>query len=190
MLRVRDSGSRVARRSQESSRRTIAAPATSAASLPKATARGRYFMPQSGAGISFSGATYLQAAADALRDLLGGLDRGIPEIQNAEHDLLAGEIAQHAEIDPGLRGFDRDLLGYAVRELRQEGIAMRLGRARHHRGIAEADVHHGRDRDAFERTVDRLHPVALGGLRIVAQPRLVELDHVGARLLQVARLLR
>jgi hypothetical protein len=41
-------------------------------------------------------------------------------------------------------------------------------------------MHHGRHRDAFERAVDRLDGEALGGVRIVAQPRLVELDDVGA----------
>ena len=39
-----------------SSRRTIAAPSASARNLPKATARGRYFMPQSGAATRRSGA--------------------------------------------------------------------------------------------------------------------------------------
>lgn len=42
---------------QESSFLTIAAPAASACSLPKATSRERYFMPQTGVGIRFSGAT-------------------------------------------------------------------------------------------------------------------------------------
>ena len=37
-----------------SSRRTIAAPAAKAFSFPNATSRGRYFIPQSGAGISRS----------------------------------------------------------------------------------------------------------------------------------------
>ena len=40
-----------------SSRRTMAAPATIACSLPNATSRGRYLSPQSGATISRSGAT-------------------------------------------------------------------------------------------------------------------------------------
>ncbi len=40
---------------QDNSRRTIAAPSASAFSLPKARSRGRYFMPQSGAGTSRSG---------------------------------------------------------------------------------------------------------------------------------------
>ena len=38
--------------------RTIAAPSASAFSFPNATSRAMYFMPQSGAGISRSAATY------------------------------------------------------------------------------------------------------------------------------------
>ena len=49
-----------------SSLRTMAAPSLSAFSLAKATSRGRYFMPQSGAGISLSAAHEFQAGADAL----------------------------------------------------------------------------------------------------------------------------
>lgn len=41
--------------------RTILAPWTNAHSLPKATSRGRYFMPQSGARIRRSGSTYCKA---------------------------------------------------------------------------------------------------------------------------------
>ena len=44
----------------------MAAPSLSALSLANATARGRYFMPQSGAGISLSAGDELQAGADAL----------------------------------------------------------------------------------------------------------------------------
>ena len=42
--------------------RTIAAPATIALSLPNATARGRYFMPQSGAAIELLGRAVLRPA--------------------------------------------------------------------------------------------------------------------------------
>ena len=38
-----------------------------------------------------------------------------------------------------------------------------------------------------QRAVDRLHRIAAGQIRIVAHPGLVELDHVGAGLLQVER---
>jgi hypothetical protein len=46
-------------------------------------------------------------------------------------------------------------------------------------------VHHGGHGDAFERTIDDPHGIALGGFRVVAQPGLVELDDIGARGLQV-----
>ena len=72
-----------------SSRRTIAAPAASARSFPKARSRGMYFMPQSGAGISRSAVDMLQAATDARGDLLGGLHLGAAEVEHAKHDLLA-----------------------------------------------------------------------------------------------------
>src|SRR5260221_14734544 len=42
-----------------------------------------------------------------------------------------------------------------------------------------------RHRDARQRPVDRLHRIAFCKLRIVAHPGLVELDNVGAGLLQV-----
>ena len=76
-----------------------------------------------------------------------------------------------------------------VGELRQEGIAGRLAEAGHHGGVAEAEMHHRRHGDALQRAVDHLDGVALGFLGIVAQPRLVELDHVGAGLDQLVRLL-
>src|SRR5438874_13389412 len=41
--------------------RTILAPSTNEQSLPKATSRGKYFMPQSGARIRRSGSTYCKA---------------------------------------------------------------------------------------------------------------------------------
>src|SRR5438874_4467525 len=49
-------------RNHESSLRTISAPLASAASLPNATSRARYFMPQSGATASFSAGTNSSAA--------------------------------------------------------------------------------------------------------------------------------
>ena len=75
-----------------------------------------------------------------------------------------------------------------VGELRQERVADRLGLARHQRGIAEAQMHDGRHLQALERAVDGLDRDALGGIGIVAQPRLVELDDVGAGGYQVVRL--
>ncbi len=56
-------------------------------------------------------------------------------------------------------------------------------------GIAEAEMHDRRHLDVLERAVDHLHGVALGLLGVVAQPRLVELDDVGASLDQLVRLL-
>ncbi len=50
--------------SQEISLRTIFAPSTSARSLPQATSRGMYFMPQSGAGMRFCGFFLYNTARD------------------------------------------------------------------------------------------------------------------------------
>src|SRR5262245_4604344 len=52
-----------------------------------------------------------EALANVRGDLFRRLDREIAEVENAEHDLLALEVPQHAEVELGLRGFDRDLLG-------------------------------------------------------------------------------
>src|SRR5207237_2939587 len=49
-------------RNHESSLRTISAPLASATSLPNATSRARYFLPQSGATASFSAGTNSSAA--------------------------------------------------------------------------------------------------------------------------------
>ena len=48
-------------------------------------------------------------------------------------------------------------------------------------------MHDRRRLEALERAVDRLDRDAFGGRRVLAQPRLVELDHVGAGLFEIAR---
>ena len=102
--------------------------------------------------------------------------------------FLPDKILQHAEIELRLRRLDRDLLGAGVGQFGEEGIAGGLGRAGHDGGIAEAEMHHRRHGDALQRAVDRLHRIAAGEIGIVAHPGLVELDHVGAGLLQIERL--
>ena len=129
-----------------------------------------------------------EAVADSIGDDRGRLDFGIAEIEHPEHDLLRRKILEHAEIEFGLRRLDRNLLGNGVVEFGEKGITRRLGRTRHDGGVAEAQMHHGRHGDALQRAVDGLHRVAFCQFRIVAHPGLVELDHVGAGLLQVQRL--
>ena len=130
--------------------RTFAAASAIAFSFPKAVARGMYFMPQSGAGTSRSAGDIFQPVADAVGD-----DRrhvsisGSPRSSTPSMIFFAGQILQHAEIELGLRRLDRDLLGLGVGQLGEEGIAGRLGRAGHHGGIAEAEMHHRRHGDAL-----------------------------------------
>ncbi len=73
-----------------------------------------------GGGEELVGRQVLQAGTDAVGDLLRRLDLGIVEVDHAQHHLLGREVLQHAEVELGLRRFDRDLLGNAVGELRQE----------------------------------------------------------------------
>ena len=89
-----------------------------------------------------------QAVADTPGDNIGGFDFRVAEVEHAEHDLLRGQILEHAEIELWLRRLDRNLVGRGVGQFRQKRIAGRFRRARHHRGIAETQMHHGRHRDA------------------------------------------
>ena len=147
----------------------------------------RYFIPQSGAGTSRSAGTYRSAPRIRCATRSGDFDLRVAEVDDAEHDGLAGKVGENAEVELRLRGLDRNLRGRAVGELREERIAGRLVPV-HDSRIAEAEVHDRRHRQPAERAVDRLDRDALRRVRVVAQPRLVELDHVGAGGLQVVRL--
>ena len=129
-----------------------------------------------------------QRGADPLRHDLGGLRRGVPEVDDADEQRLAGEIGQLPEVELGLRRLHRDLLGAAIGQLSQELIAVAVLGADDGR-VAEAHVHGGRRRQAGEGGVDGRHRDPAGRLGVVAQPRLVELDDVGARRLERAGLL-
>ena len=74
-----------------------------------------------------------------------------------DHDLLARQLGEHGAVEPGLRGFDRDLAAAATGELGQERVARRalVNDCR----VAEADVHRGRAVDAVERAVERLEAI-------------------------------
>ena len=98
-----------------SSRRTIAAPSASAFSLAKARARGRYFMPQSGAGISRSAAICRRPARMRPATSSAVSASAGRQVDHAEQDRLARQVRQHAEIEFRLRRLDRDLLRDAFR---------------------------------------------------------------------------
>src|SRR3977135_841142 len=91
-----------------------------------ASSRTTMAAPARGRGEEPLGRDVFQGAADALRHLLGRLDRLVREVDDAEHDGLAGELRERPEIELRLRGFDRDLLCRGISELRQERIAGRL----------------------------------------------------------------
>ena len=76
-----------------------------------------------------------------------------------------------------LGGLNRDLLGCAVSELREEGIAGRL--LVHDGGVAEAQMHRGCYSQSVQSPIDGLDGDALGGVRIGAQPGIIELDDIG-----------
>ena len=133
------------------------------------------------------GAYVLQAGADATRHHLRRLHRLVAQIDDAEDHALALQLGQHGEVDVGLRALDRDLFGRRSGQLGQERIALRL--VRHELGIAKAQVHGGLDLQAGERAIYGLDGKTARRLRVVAQPRLVELDHVGAGLLEGPHLL-
>ncbi len=168
-------------RTQDSSARTSAAPSASAFSFANAKSRGRYFMPQSGAGDQPFGRNVLQGRANAIRHHRRRFGRGIGQIDHAEHDLSSAQ---------GPSSTPRSSFGCAASmeiwsrrafgELGQERVADRL-LAGDDGGVAEAQMHDGGRRDAVERAVDRLDRDALRRGRDPAQPRLIELDDVGAR---------
>ena len=73
--------------------RRIFAAATIARSLPTAVSRGRYFMPQSGARITFSALMYGSARWIRAATISGRFDLGVGQVDAADHQLLAAELA-------------------------------------------------------------------------------------------------
>ena len=98
--------------------------------------------------------------------------------------VLLRQLFEHAEVEVGLGGFERDLRGGAVGELGKEGVAGRL--VAHEVAVAEADVHDRRAGDAGERPVDRLDAVARRLVGRGAHPGLVELHDIDPGRLQRA----
>jgi hypothetical protein len=68
---------------------------------------------------------------DAVRHDLRGFRGGLVEIDDAEQNLLAGEVLEHAQIELWLRRHDRDGAGDTIGELRQERVADGFRLARH-----------------------------------------------------------
>ena len=150
----------------------------------------RYFMPQSGAGISRSAGTRSRPLGSPAGDLLGGLDGRLAEIENAQDYGLARDRLQHAEVELRLCRLDRDLVDGAVGERLQEGIAplaLVVHQLARSRSTNEPRLAPATPASARSKRLDR---VASGKLRARGfDPGLIELNDVGAGLLEIAGLL-
>src|SRR5262245_10480888 len=104
-----------------------------------------------------------EPGADAPGDLRRVLHRGIPETDDAQDDRLRREVPEDAEVERRLGRLERDLRGGGAGQLRQEGVP--AGPRGHRRRVPEAEMDGGRPRNARERPVDRLDPVAGGPVR-------------------------
>ena len=121
----------------------------------------------------------LEPAADMGRHDLRRLDLRTPEIEHAEQDRLARQVAQYGEVEFRLRGLDRDLMCDALGQIGQDRIGVRL--VGHDVGVAEADVDDRSALDALQCPVDRLDSEAAAILGELLHPGLVELDDVHPR---------
>ena len=111
-------------------------PPPARAACAKATSRGRYFMPQSGAAEPLR-RDELERRLDPRRDLVGGL--GLRRTRSSTPRMIVLRGARAARRGRArLRGLDRDLVGRAVVELGQERVAGRLRRCTTC-GVAEAE---------------------------------------------------
>ena len=128
-----------------------------------------------------------QGGADAVGDEVDRLDLEVAQADDADRDDLVRELLQDREVEVGLGRLDDELVGGAVVELGQDRIAGRP--VVDHVRVAEARVQRGRAADAVEGAVDDLDRVLARLLRPRLHPRLVDLDHVGARGEEVADLL-
>jgi hypothetical protein len=156
----------------------LPAPSTIARIFPNATARGRYFKPQSGATIKRGASTCSSPRRIRAATIAGVSTSSVDRSQDAEEDRLARQAAEHARVEVRLRGLDRDLVRARRGELGQERVPARA--VVDDRGIAEADVHGGGAGHALERAVERLDAVAPCGLGPRLQVGFVELHDVGA----------
>ena len=125
----------------------------------------------------------LQSRPNAVRDHLRGFDRFVSRVRSRPARWSCREILENAEVELGLRRLDGYLVSLAASQLRQKRITDRL-LLRHHRAVAKTKMHQGRHLQSGKRTIERAHRDALGSVGIVAKPRIVDLDHVGAGGLQ------
>src|SRR5438552_2479987 len=67
-----------------------------------------------------------QGGPNAVGHDLGRLDFWVGQVEDAEDHRLLAQLPQHPELEPGLRGLDRDLLDDAVVQLAQKWVPIRL----------------------------------------------------------------
>ena len=128
----------------------------------------------------------LEPGAQPRRDLGGGLDLLVAEVEHPEQDGLLRQLGENAEVEPRLRRLQRYLARRRAGELRQEGVAARL--VAHEMAVAETDMNDCRPGDAGERPVDRRDAVARRLVGRGAHPGLVELYDVDPGRLQLPKL--
>ena len=157
-----------------------------ACNLPKATSRGRYFMPQSGATMTSAALMYGNARRMRAATSSGVSTSLVERSMTPRMIFLFGKVSKHRAVEIRLRGLDRHLAQRALGEFRQERVARRprMNDCR----VAETDVHGGRAGDALERAVERLQAKLARLLRPRLHVGLVDLHDVGAGVEQVADL--
>src|SRR5512134_1575148 len=120
-------------------------------------------------------------------DDLGCLDLARAEVEDAQDDHLVGNAAKHVRVEVRLRGLEREMGRGTVVQLVEERVPGEpvVDDVR----VPEARVEHGLALDAGERPVDRLERVLPRRLGTGLEVRLVDLDDVRARRLEVVELL-
>ena len=134
--------------------------------------------------------------ADPRRDLLRRLHLVGGHVDDARHDVLAAQQVEQFERHARVGAFERDLIDAALGEERERALVLAPLRAErllpvHVRldAVAVADVHRGRAREAFGRTVQRPDPPRGHVVHVDVERRLVQLQHVEAGGDELARLL-
>jgi hypothetical protein len=145
----------------------MAAPSAGAFNLAKAMARGMYFMPQSGAGISRAAGMCSSAWRIRAATVFRALRLRVPHADNAENDGLVAKTVEGPEVEVGLRRLDRDLLGDRAGQFGQERVSARL---------AAGDI------SVAEAQVQRRRPGRITKRPVVTDGELARISHTRSRI--------